>query len=231
MGAGMRGRRRRCGLWNVGGVAAAEPRCPRFARSSEGRGGWAGPPGRAAWSWPSSGGAANCVWRRGEGPASVVRPDRRAAGKVPYSSGLSKRRLPQSRPEKYEQLTDVSHILPHLTFLRRHGFKLWAGQVWPQAEALQPPTPGHWGPLRVSDICAHSILPDLTPRPQPRPGPCGCALVPGVPTCFVGKAPCTRSCGWMETGLQIWSLGTSAQGQTRPETGIRLSQWAGKPQL
>lgn len=48
------------------------------------------------------------------GPGFVVRPDRRASGKIPYPRGLRWRRLPQSRPEKYEQLTNVSHILPIL---------------------------------------------------------------------------------------------------------------------
>ncbi|XP_061028423.1 TMF-regulated nuclear protein 1-like [Eubalaena glacialis] len=83
VGAGMRGRRRRCGLWNVGGVAAAEPRCPRFAASSEGRGAWAGPPGRAAWSWRSSGGAASC----GAAGRGLGRPGLRCA---PRPSGLWK---------------------------------------------------------------------------------------------------------------------------------------------
>ena len=93
----------------------------------------------------------------GGGPGSVVRPDRRASGKIPYPRGLSWRRLPQSRPAKYEQLTNVSHILPHLTSQRRHGFRRWAEQVRPWSEALHPYAPGHWRPLRVSTRCDPSI--------------------------------------------------------------------------
>lgn len=62
--------------------------------------------------------------------------------------------------------------------------------------------------------------------PQPVPGPRGCALGSGA---LGWKAPSARSLVWLETGP--CALCAGPRGQASPEADLRLSQWAGEPQL
>lgn len=144
-------------------------RCPRFARSSEGRG--AGLGRRAVRL-----GAGPRVEERPTVCGAAVRPGLRRAPrpsgrwKGPRIQRAEQEAAPRSRPEKYEQLTDVSHILPILlscaaTVSSAGRDKLALGRSTAAAHPRTLGTTARLWHLRPQHLA------DLTPRPQPRPGP------------------------------------------------------------